>query len=44
MNFLKIAVEFFLEEIEFIEECEQRMNDDSDPLISEEEFKKRFGL
>jgi addiction module RelB/DinJ family antitoxin len=41
---VKLAVEFFLDELEFIEECEQRMNDDSDPLISEEEFKKRFGL
>ena len=41
---VKLAVEFFLEELEFIEECEQRMNDDNDPLISEEEFKKRFGL
>jgi DNA-damage-inducible protein J len=41
---VKLAVEFFLEEIEFIEKCEQRMSDDSDPLISEKEFKKRFGL
>lgn len=41
---VKLAVEYFLDELEFIEECEKRLNDESDTTISYEEFKKQFGL
>lgn len=41
---VKLAVEYFLDELEFIEECEKRLNDESDATISYEEFKKQFGL
>ena len=41
---VKLAVEYFLEELEFVEECEKRLNDESDSTISYEEFKKQFGL
>ncbi len=41
---VKLAVEYFLEELEFVEECEKRLNDESDSTISYEEFKKQFEL
>lgn len=41
---VKLAVEYFLDELEFIEDCEKRLNDESDTTISYEEFKKQFGL
>lgn len=41
---VKLAVEYFLDELEFIEECEKRLNDENDSTISYEEFKKQFGL
>jgi len=40
----KLAVEHFIDEIEFVMEAERRLNDESDELISEEEFKKEFNL
>ena len=41
---VKLAVEYFLDELEFVADCEKRLNDESDPTISYEEFKKQFGL
>lgn len=41
---VKLAVEYFLDELEFVAECEKRLNDENDPTISYEEFKKQFGL
>ena len=38
---VKLAVEYFLDELEFIEDCEKRMDE---PTISYEEFKKQFDL
>lgn len=41
---VKLAVEYFMDEMEFIAESERRLNDESDGTVSEEEFKKEFGL
>ncbi|MCK5808832.1 type II toxin-antitoxin system RelB/DinJ family antitoxin [bacterium] len=41
---VKLAVEYFIDEMEFIAEAEKRVNDKNDGTVSEEEFKKEFGL
>jgi predicted DNA-binding protein len=41
---VKLAVEYFLDELEFLEDCEKRLNDEDEETISEEEFRKEFDL
>ncbi|MGI6395193.1 MAG: type II toxin-antitoxin system RelB/DinJ family antitoxin [bacterium] len=41
---VKLALEYFLDELEFAEESENRLNDEQDSIVSYEEFKKQFGL
>jgi len=41
---VKLAVEYFLDELEFLEECEKVLNDENEETVSYEEFKKEFNL
>jgi len=41
---VKLAVEYFIDELEFLEDCEKRLNDKDEETVSYEEFKKEFGL
>ena len=41
---VKLAVEHFIDEMEFIAEAEKRLNDEDEETVSYEEFKKEFDL